>query len=158
MMSWFGPKLEPGDTIVLCLPRPARVNRLWVGAMAFAPLIGMTAAYLTGLGDFGSREHRITTGFYIGVGMLLLGISAIPAMNFRWRVVVTDRRMVARTGWLRRGRIEMSRNGIDAVKRDTVNQNLVFQTGGRQVAVPFPNHDEEDQVLAALNLVNEAAS
>lgn len=157
MMGWLDSKLEPGERIVLCLPQPARVNWLRAGALAFAPLIGMTAAYLTGLGDFGSREHRIMTEFFIGVGILLLGISAIPAINFRWRVVVTDRRMVVRTGWLRRERIELSRNGIDAVTRDTINQSLVFQTGGRQVAVRFPNHDEEGEVLAALKLTGVTA-
>ena len=125
-MGWFGPKLEPGETVVLCLPSPARVNWLRAVAPAFAPLVGLTVAYLTGVSDFGNREYRIMTGLFIGVGILLLAISAIPAINFRWRVVVTDRRMVARTGWLRRERIEMSRNGIDAVTHDTVNQSLVF--------------------------------
>ena len=152
MTRWFGPKLEPGERVVLRLPPRARMdwrsNLRWLAV----PVVVLAATYVTGVGDKESWDYWGYMVMLAAVPVLITILSAIAVFvrNRYWRIVLTDRRVLVMTSRPRRKHLELNRNEIVAVARDTVNQSLVFRTGSREVAVRFPYHGEEDAVLAAL--------
>ncbi len=151
-MGWFRPKLEEGERVVLRLPMPERVPWLQVGFWLFFPLTFIAGAYLARGFDLDDPQDWLLAQFFAGVGILSALVALIPPLlsRYRWRVLVTDRRVLAVTGRLPRRHAALDRNAITAVARDTVNQSLLFDLDGRQVSVRFPSHWEENMVLDAI--------
>ncbi len=151
-MARLDTMLEPGERVVLRSPLRARMDWRGNARLLAVPVVVFAATYATGVGDMKSWDYWGYMGMLAAVPILItvLGAIAVFVRNRYWRVVVTDRRVLAMTNRLGRKHIEMDRKAIHTVTRDTVSQSLVFQFAGRQVAVPFPHHGEENEVLAAL--------
>jgi hypothetical protein len=152
-MGWFGPKLQPGEQILLRLPARARMD--WHGFLQWlaVPTFVIAATYVTGIVDLNSLRfwHYIAALTVVPALVTVLQAIGIFVWNrYWWRIVVTDQRVLAVTRRLPRRHVVLDRNAITAFARDTVNQSLVFDLHGRQVIVRFPNHWEEEKVLEAI--------
>lgn len=67
-----------------------------------------------------------------------------------WRLMVTDRRLMARPGRDRREIVSVSREGIQEVRRDAMNQRLFLKVDGEEIAIPFDYEASEPRLRRAL--------
>ena len=98
-MGWFTPKLEPGERVVL---RSPSIWWRWVMPIAWClyPAYIWLGINLTGGGPWpDDPQDWLVLKFYVGQGVVFGGLYFIL---YRWRLLVTDRRLIIRTGWLRR--------------------------------------------------------
>ena len=97
-MSWFTPKLEPGERVVLRSPSLLWRWTLPLGWASLPLLIWL------GINQFGDKpwpndaQDWLLLKFYIGLGAIS---ACLYFPQYRWRLMVTDRRLIARKGWLR---------------------------------------------------------
>lgn len=97
-MSWFMPKLEPGERVVLRSPSLLWRWTLPLGWASLPVLIWL------GINQFGDKpwpndtQDWLLLKFYIGLGAIS---ACLYFPQYRWRLMVTDRRLIARKGWLR---------------------------------------------------------
>lgn len=122
-MTWFKPNLEPGESVVLRSPR-RRWRPVWAMLLLFVALMIYHGAQVY-LG-------RSWTLFFVA---LLLGTAATyPFAAFaRWRVFVTDRRLLVRNKGLRWRMDEIRIAEIEQVQHDIPANAIVVRGGGREI-------------------------
>ena len=144
-MGWFGPKLEPGERILLrdpALREPGGVVLTAVSVMAL-----VTLHFLSG------RLQEDPAALLTGVGLFLggvLGLTAAAALIARlvgdcW--AITDRRVVTRQGALRRAVGEIRRERIDKTTLDS--DDLLVHGDGRMLRLDLKGI-RDDALQAAL--------
>ena len=67
-----------------------------------------------------------------------------------WRLMVTDRRLLARPEGKQGEIIAVSREGIQEVRRDAMNQRLFLKVDGEEISIPFDYEASEERLRRAL--------
>lgn len=112
----------------------ARNPPRWVGWTAYLVSLALPAALvLMVLADDTGRMQDMVPILYILGGATALQLLILP-MLFRWRIMVTDSRMLIRRGLLRRDREEIDRADIESTSHEGFM--LRIRTGARTVQVP----------------------
>lgn len=123
-MGMFRPKLEPGEAVVLRGPR-----RPWYPMWAL--LLGFVAMMIFhAVADYPGLSWTI----FIPVFLLGTAAAAFPFSAFaRWRVFVTDRRLLVRNKALRWRMDEIRIGEIETVRHDIPANAIVVHGGGREI-------------------------
>ena len=97
-MGWFTPKLEPGERVVLRSPSFWWQWPVPLGWASF-PLWIWLGINLTSDNPWPNDDQDwLLLKFYAGLGAIS---ACLHFPQYRWRLMVTDRRLIARKGWLR---------------------------------------------------------
>lgn len=125
MKEFLGRILEPGETLIWRDPPGAL---FWVIFMTLQP--ALTVLMITGLGRGAEDPEAIWRMFW---GMLAIGpfYGAIFYLPQRWKIAVTDRRVMQRMGLWRIGYEEMPRDAIEDVKNDI--PTVILHDGEREM-------------------------
>ncbi len=149
-MSWFGPKLEPGERVVIRRP-DRRDGTFWQGLMAVLLVVELVV--------FVAMHEAFGIGRR-GTGVLLFAVFALVAFAAtRWRLIVTDRRLLHRRG-LFLSRIEEIRlDEIEDVRSEmgAFAERIVIRARCRETVVAMVGVDPAP-VVAAIRGAAEATS
>ena len=149
-MGWFGPKLEPGERILVRHPDHSG-GGFWAGVLAvivaveLVALVAMDKAF-----GLGRTETMI---------LLMVPIFLLSAVATRWRLIVTDRRLLCRRG-LFAVRVETIRlDEIDDIRIEAgaFAERIVIRARGRETVVATVGVDPAP-VVAAIRQAREAAT
>lgn len=126
-MSWFGPKLEPGEHIVVALPG-REDHGFWVGMGGFLAVV--EGALVIAMDAFLGID-RLTTAIVFGSSFALLGFALS-----RWQFVVTNRRLLRRRG-LRSRVEEIALNDVGDVRAEmgAFAERIVIRAKGREMTI-----------------------
>jgi hypothetical protein len=125
-MSWFAPKLEPGERMILRHPP------VWLFVVLAVVVVTIAAAPT--VTDLLNRRIESWTEGTIGPDAVIGAVMLLPVWFFvgRWHIAVTDRRVLLRQGFFG-WRIEaMDRRDIEAVYFS--NGALVVAGQGRELS------------------------
>lgn len=145
-MSWFTPKLEPGERVLFRYPDGRREGLHLLMLLAVLPIFAVYGLWVADLG----MDYVILTGGFAYVVPLAL----IQGWRFRaraWRIMVTDRRILIRRERRQGEAIELPRDGIENVRRDAMNQRLILRVAGEEIAIPFDYEASEERLRRALD-------
>lgn len=150
MTRWLGPKLEPGERIVLRHPDRSG-GEVWAGVLAalvaveFVALVAMHKLF-----GFGRTETKL---------VLLVPILLLLAVVSRWRLIVTDRRLLFRPGLFGTRVEEMRLNAVEDVRIEAgaLAERIVVRASGRETVVATVGVDPAP-VVAAIRQAREAAT
>lgn len=142
-MSWFGPKLEPGEQIVVAMPGRGD-HGFWAGMGAFLFVVegGLVMAMDAFLGI-----DRLTTAIVFGGSFALLGFACT-----RWQLVVTDRRLLRRRG-LRSRVEEIALKEVEDVRTEmgSFTERIVIRAKGREMVIAMIGIDPAPIIRALRN-------
>ena len=148
-MSWFGPKLEPGERIVVAMPG-REDHGFWVGMGAFLFVVegGLAIAMDAFLGI-----DRLTTVIVFWGSFALLGFACT-----RWQLIITDRRLLRRRG-LRSNIEEIALDEVEDVRTEmgSFTERLVIRSAGRETVIKTLGIDLAP-IVRTLNLAKGTAS
>ncbi|MDH5558270.1 MAG: hypothetical protein OEZ03_13015 [Alphaproteobacteria bacterium] len=110
MMNWFMPKLEPGERVLASDP-PGWLRRVAVaGAVLLAGVMaGMPLAGFARVGD--RLDSLMLVIGLVGGAMALYAVAGLG----RWRLTITDRRILARKIFFSPGQQEIRRDQVEEV-------------------------------------------
>jgi hypothetical protein len=126
-MSWFTPKLEPGERIVVALPG-REDHGFWVGMGGF--LVVVEGTLVMAMDAFlGINRFATVIVFWGSFALLAFALS-------RWQFVVTDRRLLRRRG-LRRRMEEIALDEVDDVRTEMggFTERIVIRAKGREMTI-----------------------
>ena len=144
-MSWFTPKLEPGERVLFRDPDNRRDGLAMLAMLAFLFL-------LPALG-YAFRDFPVEIVPLVIWPIFFLPVALFHGWRYRsrgWRLMVTDRRLLARPGPKRREIVSVPREGIQEIRRDAMNQRLFLKVDGDEVAIPFDYEASEARLRRAL--------
>ena len=149
-MTWFSPKLEPGETVVLKRSGGRRV--LWL--IAFMLLVFLPLEFGLFLADEpGGISAARLLGLAAAAGLTLLAV-ILPLLlgESGWRLAVTSRRLMHRPGGLGADAEEIGIDEIETVRHDIAGNLILVRGGTREISL-----DAELIQPDALNEAIEAA-
>lgn len=144
-MSGVRKLLEPGERVVFRDPDNRRDGLAVLAMLAFLFL-------LPALG-YAFRDFSAEIFPLVIWPAYFLPVALFHGWRFRsraWRIMVTDRRLLARPGRNRHEIITVPREGIQEIRRDAMNQRLYLKVGGEDIAVPFDYEASEERLRRAL--------
>ncbi len=150
MTRWFGPKLEPGERILIRHP-DHRGGAFCAGLMAVVIAVELVALIaMDKFFGFGRTETMI---------LLLVPILMVAAVVTRWRLIVTDRRLLCRRGPLGAWFVEIRLAAVDDVRIEAgaFAERIVIRARGRETVVATVGIDPAP-VVAAIRRAREAAT
>ena len=154
MMGWFGPKLEPGERVVL--RRSGRRLMLWLAALllfVFLPLeFGL---FLADEADGLSLERLLVLAPVAAVSLLL---PALPLLfgEVGWKLAVTNRRLLHRPNGRETTVEEIPIAEIETVRQDIAANRIVVQGGPREISLD-PDLIKLTELDQAIERAREAA-
>lgn len=142
-MSWFTPKLAPGERIVVALPG-REDHGFWVGMGGFLFVVvgGLAIAM-----DVFFGIDRFTAGAIIWGNFALLGLACT-----RWRLVITDKRLLRRRG-LRSRVEEIALDEVENVRTEmgSFTERIVIRAKVREMTISMIGVDPAPIVKALRN-------
>jgi hypothetical protein len=147
-MSWFGPKLEPGERIVVALPG-REDHGFWVGMGGF--LVVVEGALVMAMDAFLGID-RLTTVIVFGGSFALLAFALS-----RWQFIVTDRRLLRRRG-LRSRVEEIALGEVEDIRTEmgSFAERIVIRANGREMTIAMIGVDPAP-IVRALRTAKGAA-
>lgn len=150
-MSWFGPKLEPGERLVWRYPE-ALTGRHW--AFVIVVPVALAAAMFAIEFWMGSPENTV---FYMinatTSGMLLLVLYSLILM---WRLAVTDRRLLVRRPAFWREPRGIPLHEIEDIRMNIAAGHALARGGGQEIVIPLTQEDLPE-LEQAIERAKEAA-
>lgn len=147
-MSWFTPKLEPGERLILRQPKaPGRLGLI----------LGLLLALLSWLGSYlfidwispnGVEPHGYILSLFLPAQVLGQIVSAR-----KWRVALTDRRLIIRRSIFRGAPREILLSEIEDIRMNIPAGYGVAQTADQEIKLPMEQTDlpKLKQALASAN-------
>ncbi len=150
MTGWIGPKLEPGERIVLRHPDHSG-GGVWAGVLAVLVAVELVALVaMDKFFGFGRTETMI---------LLLVPVLLVAAVVTRWRLIVTDRRLLCRPGPFGARYNEIRLDAVEDVRIEAgaFAERIVVRANGRETVVATIGVDPAP-VVAAIRKAREAAA
>jgi hypothetical protein len=144
-MGWFGPKLEPGERIVLRYPpvRQQIFRAIVVPALYVPVMVGPPLLFIPGV--LRAAPAILSVG-----ALTLIGFGILGFKRYSWHSAVTNSRVVLRSRNGTTGVESMSIEDIAVIERETIVPKLIMRGGGRELAIRC-DPEEADGILAALD-------
>ena len=127
-MSWFGPKLEPGERVVWRLPVPL-TGRQWITGLAITSVI--IAAILTITVGLGESD----IAFFAMLWAILIGLRVLYEV-YGWRrtmYAITNRRLLFAPSKYWWSPIEIRLDDIESVSLNADTYFIVVRGGGQEI-------------------------
>ena len=120
--------LEPGETVAVEVPG-GRNRDIWQGVVALLFVVEWVFAVLLDI-FFGTEPY--TVALVLGIATVLLGF-----WGSRWRILVTDRRLLRRRGPLLSRQEEIRLADIEAVHSEAgaFSERIVIRAHGRETTI-----------------------
>lgn len=149
-MSWFGPKLEPAETIVLREWRGRQI--FWLVALLFFVFLPVEfGLFLSGESSDGISVGRLLTLVPLAALSLLLAILPLLLLfgDEAWRLTITTRRILHRPGIWGNATEEIPIAGIEDVGTSPDGDGLILRGGGKELVISADGKARA-RILAAL--------
>ncbi len=150
MTRWFDPKLAPGERILIRHPDHSG-GGFWAGVLAVLVAVELVALVaMDKFFGFGRTETMI---------LLVAPVLLVPAVVTRWRLIVTDRRLLCRPGLFGARVAEIRLGAIDDVRIEAgaFAERIVIRANGRETVVATIGVDPAP-VVAAIRQAREAVT
>lgn len=121
--------LEPGERVIAITPR------LWPLAPVALYLVGIITGTILVVADSPAADDLAIRATIAFMAVLAFGLCVLLSLALRWRIAVTDRRVIARQGALRRQIEEMLRDNIEFARQ--VVGTYEIHGAGRVIAAPL---------------------
>ena len=130
-MNWFGPKLEPGEALLL--NRSGGHRALWIiGLVLFVFLPLEFGLFLAGEPD-GLSAGRLLGLVLAGALTLLAMVLPLLMGESGWQLAVTSRRLMHRPGgWGARAE-EIGIDEVETVRYDIAGNRILLRGGTREI-------------------------
>ena len=148
MNGRFRRMLEPGETVAVEVPG-GRNRDIWQGVVALLFVVEWVFAIV--LYELYGIE-RFTVALVLGVVTVLLGF-----WGSRWRLLVTDRRLLRRRGLLLSRLEEIKLDEIEAVRTvaGAFSERIIIRARGRETTITLYATDTSP-IVGALNRAEAA--
>ena len=130
-MNWFGPKLEPGETVLLKRTGGRRV--LWIIALILFVFLPLEFGLFLGGEPDGISAGRIL-GLIAAAALTLMAL-ILPLLlgESGWQLAVTSRRLMHRPGgWGARAE-EIGIDEVETVRYDIAGNRILLRGGTREI-------------------------
>lgn len=129
-MSWFGPKLEPGERVVWRLPATLTARQWTTGLAIAAAVVAMILAVALW---FGSPN----TAFFAMMIVILFGFRILPDCCGWGRTiyVITDRRLLAKRSAYWWSPTEIRLDEIEIIWLNAATYFIVVRGGGQEIEI-----------------------
>ena len=135
-MSWFTPKLEPGERLAWRSPK-VESWPYWlyvVGAIAAAAAVVFVVILWLGSPEFAV----VAVGNAVSTGIMAL---AIILVHHHWRVALTDRRILVWQGYFRRAPREIPLREIEEIRMNIAAGYGIARTADQEIMLPMDQAD-----------------
>jgi len=129
-MSWFGPKLEPGERVVWRLPPPL-TGRQWIIRIAVTAVI--VAAILAVTLWLGSPNAAFIAMMMVLAVFIRFRLPYYLSGWERTLYVITDERLLAKRSIYWRSPIEIQLDDIESIYLNAAIYFIVVQGGGQEI-------------------------
>ena len=131
-MSWFTPKLEPGERLAWRYPEMS-TGQCWA-YLAIVPAVA-TVVMLGGMLWISSPENAVFA--VINAATAGVSIASVNSITVMWRAALTDRRLLVRQSIFRRAPREILLHEIEEIRMNIAAGYGVARTADQEIMLPM---------------------
>lgn len=151
-MSWFGPKLEPGERLVWRSPKMPTGRELVFGVSIVAAIVAAMFAIMLWMSAPENTVFAVINA--ANVGILLLSTFFFLQ---QWRLAVTDRRLLMRRAAFWRAPREIPLCEIEDIRMNIAAGYVFAWNGGQEIAL-LVTQEELPALKEAVELAKEGVA
>lgn len=135
-MTWFGPKLEPGERLAWRYPEMS-TGKCWA-YLAIVPAVA-TVVMLGGMLWISSPENAVFA--VINAATAGVSIASVNSITVMWRAALTNRRLLVRQSVFRGAPREILLHEIEEIRMNIAAGYGIARTADQEIMLPIDQAD-----------------